>query len=234
MNAFPALTFLKLTNALESRCLPSPQGRSPPVTETLRCSFSGCERPGAASLARRPFCREHFIITCYAELEASSEQMREQGFDDRAAESVRHFVHECVEQATALARKETYLSNLERARLIDILLWAARVGRRLRRSPRKVATVPIRFRSERPGRPWEEETETRVVSRYGALVECEHPAKTGETLRILRLDKALEADARVAWHQPKKGGRQEMGLEFLNCDNFWELDWGAAEPAHSP
>ncbi len=151
------------------------------MKETLQCSFSGCERPAAGSLATRPLCREHFIITCYARLQASDEHMREQGFDDRAAESVSQLVHECVEQASNLAEKARDLSNLERARLVDILLWAARLGRRLRRSPRWVAALPIRVWSERPGGSWEEETETRVLSRYGALVECEHAAKTGET-----------------------------------------------------
>jgi len=185
------------------------------MVDAKRCGFSGCERPAAASVATRPFCLEHFIITCYARLDALGEQMREQGFDDRAAESVRQFVHECVEQATNLAHKAQDLSNL--------------VGRRLRRSPRKVAALPIRVRSERPGGSWEEETETRVLSRYGALIECRHFAQTGETLRILRLDKAEEAEARVAWLWRKESQRVELGVEFTSRDNFWGLDWGTAE-----
>ena len=29
--------------------------------------------------------------------------------------------------------------------------------------------------------------------------------------------------------QRKIGGAQEIGIEFLNRDNFWDVDWGAAE-----
>ncbi len=220
---FGPLTFLR-DDRRARILLPVLQGRFLPVTETLRCGFSGCGQSAAASLATRLFCREHFMITCYEQLDTCTESLNERPFNDRKAEAVKQFVHECVEQATNLAEKTKDLTNLERARLVDILLWAGRLGRRLRRSPRKIAVLPIRVLSDRPGHYWEEETETRQVSRHGALVECRHPAKTGDTLRVFRLDKD---------QQERSPGRLEIGIEFLDSDNFWELNWGTVTPAGS-
>jgi len=31
------------------------------------------------------------------------------------------------------------------------------------------------------------------------------------------------------WCHQKEEGRREIGIEFLDCDNFWELDWSAVE-----
>jgi hypothetical protein len=56
------------------------------------------------------------------------------------------------------------------------------LSRRLRRSPRKVASIPVRLHCEEPERFREEETETRVLSRHGASLECQQPAEPGEML----------------------------------------------------
>ena len=141
------------------------------------------------------------------------------------------FVHECVEQANDLAQNAKDLDNLERAKLLDILFWAGELGHRLRRSSRKKACIPIRVRCEEPGRLWEEEAETQRVSRYGALVTCQHQVEIGDTLLVMRMDTGRQARARVAWRERENGGHQEVGIEFVNCENFWDLDWNAAGPA---
>jgi hypothetical protein len=33
------------------------------------------------------------------------------------------------------------------------------------------------------------------------------------------------------WTNPGKEGTQEVGLEFLTGENFWELDWDVIETA---
>ncbi len=140
------------------------------MVETEPCSVAGCERSADATFEMRSFCREHFISTCYAGLEACTESLRERPFRDTTTESIQQFVHECVSQTNKLAQASKDLDNLERARLLDIVFWSSELGRRLRKSPRKVAFLPIRLRSEKPGHSWEEETETQLLSRYGALL----------------------------------------------------------------
>lgn len=191
--------------------------------ETQRCSATGCERPVAALLQGRPFCRVHFIAQCYEQLEGCSPRLQERPFRDADAESLAGVISECMRQAAQLAQSAQDLDNLERAQLLDILLWSGDVRQRLRRGSRKAASVPIRLRSEKPGHPWEEETQTQMLSRHGAMVECEHVVETGENLHVTRLDTGQQAQARVVWQRRKESDRVEIGLAFPVSDNFWNI-----------
>jgi hypothetical protein len=46
---------------------------------------------------------------------------------------------------------------------------------------------------------------------------------------VTRLDTGTEARARVAWQRQSKAGRFDIGIELLNCENFWSFEWGGGE-----
>lgn len=193
------------------------------------CSASGCGRASAAALDIRPLCREHFITFCYANLDEYGRLLEESRYRDTTTELVRRFLSDCTRSAADLAQSARDLDNLERARLLDILLRAGELSRQLRRSPRKVATVPVRLSSDKLGQSWEELAVTRVISRFGAAVECSHPVEAGDALYLERQDRPDKVRARVAWRQPKLEDRWEIGLEFLQSENFWDMDWNTAD-----
>ncbi len=166
-------------------------------------------------------CPHHFISTCYERIEEYSPRFREQPFP----EEIYTFLTECTPQIARLVENASDLDSLEQARLLHIVLTSYDLSRHLRRSPRRKASILVCLHGEKFGQTWKEKTATRVLSRYGALVECQHPVEAGDTLRVERLDNGKQTQARVAWRQQKWPGRLEIGLEFLNCDNFWELDW---------
>ncbi len=98
-----------------------------------------------------------------------------------------------------------------------------------RRSPRRAQVVPLWLRSEQRGRVWEEQTETQMLSRYGAGLPCRHSVEPGGALAVLRRDNGRRATARVIYSRyDAREGRREIGVEILNAENFWELDWSAA------
>jgi hypothetical protein len=199
-----------------------------------KCSIAGCGQAHAASLDGETFCREHFISVSYTRLDRYDEIRRGPGLSATDTESVRRFIHECTRFADEIEHSAQDLDNLERAKLLHIILTASELGRHLRRSPRKVAAIAVRLSSEKLGGAWEEDTETVLVSRYGALVRCKHPAKAGETLHVIRADTGEKALARVAWQRPSgnSGGEDiRIGVEFVSCENFWGLDWGIVEDA---
>ncbi len=198
---------------------------------TERCNATGCERPAAASLELRRLCREHFVVACYERLEECKQRLRDRSGGGSLADSVRQSVQECMRETADISQNSPDLDNLERARLLDILLWAAELSERLRRSHRLPISIPVRLRSEKPGRPWQEETHTQMLSRFGASVECKHEVTAGEILEIVRLDTEDRVQVRVAWAQKKSSGRSEVGLEFVSVKNFWNLDWNV--PAHA-
>jgi hypothetical protein len=205
------------------------------MAEITHCNVAGCEKPATASLDMQALCVGHFIFTCYARLEEYAERLRGRPCGAEMPEHIWAFVTECTHQVVQLAQNDEALDNLERARLLDILLTAYELGRKVRRGPRVAVAVPVRLRSEGPGEPWEEATHTRMLSRHGALVEVEHRVENEDTLLVERLDNGKQARARVRWRRRKSEGPFEFGIEFLDCDNFWELDWtGPQPPATQP
>lgn len=132
---------------------------------------------------------------------------------------------ECMQATTNLAFALEKPENLERAQLMDILLWASELCGRMRRGPRKGIAVPIVMRSDAASRVWREEALTSTLSRYGACVLCKHEALYGDILHVRRKDTAHEAAARVVWVRRMTNDSFEIGFEFLDQDNFWRLDW---------
>lgn len=198
------------------------------MAESVRCSVQGCEGPAASSLEVHSFCREHFIFTCYEELDECSRWQEGRLSGDRTAESVGRFLVECYLQVANLSSVEEF-NRLERAELLDILLRATHLSCRLRQNPRLTVSIPVQLRCEEPGGTWEEQTQTKQLSPHGALLECQHPVRTGEILLVVRMDTGRQAKARVAWRLRRIGQPQEIGIEFLDHDNFWDVDWSAGE-----
>jgi hypothetical protein len=201
------------------------------MTSQQKCHIDGCAEAIAASLDGEPLCREHFISVCYTRLDQYDEIRKGPGLDATNTESVRRFIHECTRSADEMEHSTKNLDNLDRAKLLHIILSASELGRHLRRSPRKVAAIAVRLSSEKLGGVWEEDTETVLVSRYGALVRCKHAAKAGETLHVIRADTGEKTLARVAWQRPSGSDDVRIGVEFVSSENFWGLDWGVVEEA---
>jgi PilZ domain len=197
--------------------------------QTPHCTTTGCEHIAVSTISGDALCRRHFIDICYTRLERYEELREQRGLNVIGAEAMRRFIHECSRQADEIEHTATDLDNLDRAKLLHIILTASELGRFLRRSPRKVAAIPVRVTCERLGGAWVEDSKTVLLSRYGASVQCNHPARPGESLQIIRFDTGQKAEARVAWQRPFENESVRIGVEFVNCDNFWGLDWSAVE-----
>ena len=199
------------------------------MTSTEKCSIPDCGQEVATFLDGKSFCRSHFIAECYSRLDRFDEIRKGPGLSVTDTEPVRRFINECTRAADDIEHNGQNLDNLDRAKLLHIILSASELGRHLRRSPRKVASISVRLSSEKIGGAWAEDTETVLVSRYGALVRCKHAAKAGETINVIRADTGDTVLARVAWQRPSGNDDTRIGVEFVACENFWGLDWGAVE-----
>jgi hypothetical protein len=199
--------------------------------ESEHCSSMRCSEPVAAVIEGENFCRRHFIDTSYMRLELYESMLKTRTVGAAETESIRRFIHECSRQADEIENSTSDLDNLDRAKLLHIILTASELGRYLRRSPRKVATIPVHLACDRLGGAWEENGKTVLLSRFGAAVQCRHPAKIGEYLHVMRFDTGQKVEARVAWQRFLGNEGARIGIEFVNCDNFWGLDWAAVEEA---
>jgi len=199
------------------------------MANTEQCGVKGCDQVAGASLESDALCRAHFISICYEQLERYDAMQKAHRLSVADAESVRRFINQCSRQADEIEHQTKDLDNLDRARLLHIILWANELGRHLRRSPRKVASIPVRLCCDKLGSAWQEETRTLLLSRHGAALQCGHSAKPGEPVQLVRLDTGQEVQARVAWQRPADSDGNRIGIEFVDCDNFWGLDWGMVE-----
>lgn len=90
------------------------------------CCENACHSAAAASLDHQDLCLNHFLLRCYAQLEAvdpRGQKSRERRVDLAA---MRAFIEECSQKALEVClHSGGNLTNLERARLLDILLWAS-------------------------------------------------------------------------------------------------------------
>src|SRR3974390_2556272 len=117
------------------------------MTSDGRCSVESCDQAGVASLEGSVLCRTHFISVSYERLDRFEETRKGPGLSVSDAESARRFIHECTRQADEIENATEGLDNLERAKLLHIILSASELGRHLRRSPRKAAAIRVRLSS---------------------------------------------------------------------------------------
>ena len=186
------------------------------------CSTPGCDLCSRVVFDQRQMCLKHFITTCYEKLDVVSKNKQVWFVDETARESAIHDIQECAQRAGDLSQQDSEISNLERARLLDITLWAAELGRQVRRTPRSTLAINIKLISERPGRYWEEATQTLDMSRHGARMKCQHVVENAHILKVVRIDTGKQVEARVVWHSRTASGTQEIGIEFINVGDSIE------------
>ena len=124
--------------------------------ETMRgerdCCMDRCAGAAVAFLAEQAFCLTHFLARCYEQLEHIDPRRRRPLLGGEQA-NAREFVEECSSQALSVCLQSEKLSNLERGRLLDILLWAGELYAVLRPSTvypfadfsRTTAVEPVRL-----------------------------------------------------------------------------------------
>jgi PilZ domain len=201
------------------------------------CSEGGCAEAAIVSLAGRSLCRAHYLSYCYDRLEsiAESTDAKTQHMTQDEADWASRFLQDCMRSAADIASSQEMPSNLERAQVYDVLLWASELHGRLRRSPRRQVRFPVLLRSEILGRTWEYRTETQVVSRHGMRLTCRGDIRPKDTLTCIRLDNGRRAEATVAWTAAGgEAGETEAGLELPREENFWGLAWGAPSEEEAP
>jgi len=194
------------------------------------CTADGCAKAAVASLDERRVCRAHFVAGAYRRLESIAAQIQEPHFHTQHGDLASRFLEGCMRETTNIACAPELPDNLERAQLLDILLWASELYGRLRRGPRVRASIPILIRCEDPQKPWEEKTETRQLSVHGFSFVCRHELLDGQALTCVRLDSGRRLEGRVAWARSKDSGETLAGVEFVTDEDFWGMEAGVAKP----
>lgn len=75
-------------------------------------------------MAQQDFCLNHFIELCYENLHRIDPRSRRVGRVSLDLPTLRAFIEECSRRALDVALHCEEIDNLQRGRLLDILLWA--------------------------------------------------------------------------------------------------------------
>jgi len=96
--------------------------------DTLRsnrnCGVDSCGVAATTALDREALCLNHFLLRCYEQLERLDPRGRKFSPELVDVVSMRAFIEECSRKALDISLQAKTLSNLQRGRLLDILLWA--------------------------------------------------------------------------------------------------------------
>lgn len=106
------------------------------MLEDKICAVDFCEGAAVASLAQQDFCLNHFIELCYENLQRIDPRAQKFGRVPLDLPTLRSFIEECSRRALDVALHCDDMDNLQRGRLLDILLWAGELFLLLR-APRR-------------------------------------------------------------------------------------------------
>lgn len=107
-------------NANESD--PSSLEKRLPNSPNRSCSANHCTSASLIVLGEKPFCLQHFLIRCYEWLDQLDPAAREKFNDEAETARVKALVEECSNRALLVSLRCETLDNLDRSRLLDILL----------------------------------------------------------------------------------------------------------------
>ena len=92
------------------------------------CGAAACEGLRVTTLGTENLCCDHFVGRCYALLERIDPDSSLREASGVLSQEIRQTVEECSRRVLELSLGEHELTNLQRARLLDILLWASDIS----------------------------------------------------------------------------------------------------------
>ena len=130
---------------------------------------------------------------------------------------------EVINQTTNVVARAKLLNPRRREQFFELTLSAAELYKRVQRSPRVSRNMPILIYREMDFTRKQELTNTVNVSKRGACIATSSLWETGEKIWIEKPVNKLRTLALVAWVKKSEASQFLLGLEILDCEDFWGL-----------
>src|ERR1700730_12804785 len=88
------------------------------------CRVGSCGSAATTTLDHQALCLNHFLMRCYERLDGLDPRRRKVLAEPLDVSCMRALIEECSRKALDVSLQSQNLSNLQRGRLLDILLWA--------------------------------------------------------------------------------------------------------------
>jgi hypothetical protein len=120
----------------DMRCESNPLrgvGNMDTVPVKPECKVSCCAKPAVIPLMGQSLCLDHFLDRCYERLDLIEPMVRSRALEATESMAAGAFLEECSNRALLVSLRQEHLSNLERSRLLHILLLAGDLQVHLRK-----------------------------------------------------------------------------------------------------
>jgi hypothetical protein len=87
-----------------------------------KCQLDFCAQSAMISLDSLGLCLEHFLFSCYERLDYLEPMVRSRSLEEPHRRAAYAFLEQCSDRALLLALQQEHLTNLDRSRLLNILL----------------------------------------------------------------------------------------------------------------
>jgi hypothetical protein len=88
------------------------------------CGYAACQEPGIASVGDEDLCCDHFLVRCYEFLQHIDAEQSGNGNGCHPSPTLKSAINSCLQGALDVSLRSASLNNLQKARLLDIMLWA--------------------------------------------------------------------------------------------------------------
>jgi len=105
----------------------NPATRTMEMDASRKCSADRCENAAVTFFLQQELCLNHFILRCYEDLERIDPRGRNGKGSAEDIGALKSFADECSRKALEISLSGLAHDNLQRGRLLDILLWAGEV-----------------------------------------------------------------------------------------------------------
>jgi len=204
--------------------MPNETSHRGPGMGEVTCGWSGCSNKSEAALDGYRLCRNHFHQRATKRLEEYRAGLRQvaPGIADHTA--TLKFISEVISQTTTLVANAKLLAPAQRDQFLKLSLSAAELYKQVQRNARIRRNMPILVYREKDSKGMRELTNTVDVSKQGACISTSRLWEIGEKIWVEKPGNQVRTLARVAWL--KKGDLTQflIGLDILDCKDFWGLD----------
>jgi hypothetical protein len=199
----------------------------------VACGWAGCGSNPEATLDGRQLCRSHFYDMATSRLEEYGARVQRAEPDAADRSAILKFLSEAISQTTTLVSVAKFLAPSQRDQFLELSLAAIELYKRIQRSPRILRNMPILIYRETDSVGSRELTNTVNVSKRGACIETSGLWQTGEKVWMEKPGNQLRTLVRIAWAKESEPSNFLIGLEILDCEDFWELELASPKKRHS-
>jgi len=188
------------------------------------CAWPGCKSAAEATLDGHTWCRTHFLDTAAKRFKEYDAYLHLGEPTQAERDAITKFLLELMRQAPKLIASAKSLTAAERERILAVSFSATELYKQAQREPREPRNLPILiFREEEAGGK-QEPAIALNVSKLGACIATTRVSKAGETIWVQWPHNTQRAFARVVWAKRLAASQYLIGIEILDCENFWELE----------